>query len=209
MKFIKGSKIFSSVGEKVGELKRVVLDPKTHQISHLVIEKGIIMKEDKVIPIGLIDAQDNDRIGLKVTAEELNDFPAFTETKFKLFKEQSEDGLRAYNYVSNYHWWSSGKALGYAAPRLVNHRLGNIPDDSIALKEGAVVMAPNGEKLGYLERVISDPDSHEISHIVVSDGGMNPTKRLAPIFWVDEISAKKIDLVVRQKHFEKLPEYVE
>lgn len=209
MKFINGAKIYSSVGERVGELKRVVLDSKTHEISHLVIEKGILMKEDKVIPIGLIDAQDDDRIGLKVTAEELNDFPAFTETKFKLFKDKTEDGLKAYNYVSNYHWWSSGKALGYAAPRLVNKRLGNIPENSIALKEGAIVMAPNGEKLGYLERIISDTDSHEITHIVVSDGAIKPIKRLAPIFWVDDISAKEVDLVVRQKHFDKLPEYVE
>ena len=207
MKFINGTKIYSSVGEHVGELKRVVLDSQSHEISHLVIEKGIFIKEDKVIPIGLIDAQEDDRIGLKVAAEELNDFPAFSGTKFKLFKDKDDDGLRTYNYVSNYHWWSSGKALGYAAPRLVNQRLGNIPENSIALKEGAIVMAPNGEKLGYLERIISDPKSHEISHVVVSDGGINPTKRLAPIFWVSEISAKEIDLVVRQKHFEKLPEY--
>ncbi|MEE4194322.1 MAG: PRC-barrel domain-containing protein [Anaerolineae bacterium] len=208
MKFRKGTRMYSSVGENIGELKRVVLDPLNNQISHLVIEKGILVKEDKVIPIGLVEDQSGDRIGLKVTAEELEEFPHFSETHFVLSTNlpDSEEDLRTYQYVSSYHWWNGG-GLGYATPRLQHQRLGNIPEDAVALKEGARVMTPKGEKVGYLSSIIADSRDNAITHVVVSDGGINPTRKLVPIFWVDKFTDNEVDLLIREKYYKNLPQY--
>ena len=208
MKFKKGADIYSSVGERIGQLQRVVLDQETNRISHLVIEKGILVKEDKVIPIGLVQDQEEGRIGLSITAEELKEFPAFTETQFVLSTTRTDDTIPAgYRAVSSYHWMRSGNLLGYATPKLAHRRLGNIPEGAVALKEGAEVMSANGEKIGYLQNVISNAENNEITHFVVSGGLLSQQKRLVPIFWVDEISSRQIDLKMKTKYFENLPLY--
>ena len=201
-------KMYSSVGENIGELKRVVLDPQTSQVSHLVIEKGVLIKENKVVPVDLVQDEAKDRVSLKVTAEELEDFPHFSQTHFVLSQEWNErQDLEAYHYATSYHWWSSAGGLGYTAPRLQHKRLGNIPDDAVALKEGARVITPNGENVGFLNSVITDSENHEITHVVVSGGGFSPEKKLVPIFWVEKIADNEIDLLIREKYFNNLPEY--
>lgn len=204
----KGTQMYSSVGEHIGELKRVVLDPVSRKVSHLVVEKGILVKEDKVVPIGLVSDQEGNRIALELTAEELEDFPQFSQTHFVLSKnwDKSVEDLKTYRYISSYHWWNAG-GLGYATPRLMHKQLGNIPDNAVALKEGANVVTPNGEKVGFLSSIIADSQSHAITHVVVSNGGLNPVRKLVPIFWVDKFTGDKVDLLIQEKYYQNLPKY--
>ena len=44
MRFIKDTEVLTSEGKKVGTLDRVVIDPSTLEITHLVIKSGLISK---------------------------------------------------------------------------------------------------------------------------------------------------------------------
>ena len=57
MEFKEGAVVFSSDDKKVGHIRRVVIDPKTEEVTHLVIEKGFLFVEDRVIPIEEVQAQ--------------------------------------------------------------------------------------------------------------------------------------------------------
>lgn len=49
MQLKKGADVFSSAGEKIGSIDRVVIDPETKEASHLVVEKGVLFTTNKVI----------------------------------------------------------------------------------------------------------------------------------------------------------------
>ena len=81
MRFKKGAEVFSGQGEKIGTLNRVILDPRTREVSDLVVGKGFLFKTDKVIPVTLVDLDVEDRIVLKKTNQDiLDDFPNFETT---------------------------------------------------------------------------------------------------------------------------------
>ena len=78
MQFKKGADVFSGEGEKIGTLDRVVIDPRTREVSNLVVGKGILFRTDKVIPITLVDLDIEGPIVLKKTNQDiLEDFPDF------------------------------------------------------------------------------------------------------------------------------------
>lgn len=47
MRLIKGADIYSSEGEKLGTLERVIIDPKTKEVTQLVIGKGLLFPQIK------------------------------------------------------------------------------------------------------------------------------------------------------------------
>ena len=51
MQLKKGASVESSAGEKIGTLDRVVLDPETKEVTHIIVEKGWLFTENKVIQI--------------------------------------------------------------------------------------------------------------------------------------------------------------
>ncbi|HEX6269128.1 MAG TPA: PRC-barrel domain-containing protein, partial [Anaerolineales bacterium] len=83
MQFKKGAEVFSGEGEKIGTLNRLILDPRTREVSDLIVEKGFLSKTDKVIPITLVDLDVEDRIVLKKTNQDIEeDFPDFETTYY-------------------------------------------------------------------------------------------------------------------------------
>ena len=44
MQFKQGAEVFSSNGERVGTIHRTVIEPDTREITHLVIQKGLLFR---------------------------------------------------------------------------------------------------------------------------------------------------------------------
>ena len=65
MELTKGVNVFSSTGEKIGTLDRVVLNPGTKEVIRLVVEKGGLFTANKVIPIEFVNMEVGDGFFLK------------------------------------------------------------------------------------------------------------------------------------------------
>jgi sporulation protein YlmC with PRC-barrel domain len=52
--------VFTSKGKAVGQVDRVVIDPKTKNVSHIVVRKGLIQTESRVL------AEDGEPVGKEV-----------------------------------------------------------------------------------------------------------------------------------------------
>ena len=55
MRFLEGAEVLTAKGESVGKISRVVIDAKTRDITDLVVERGAVFKDEKVVPIGLLN----------------------------------------------------------------------------------------------------------------------------------------------------------
>ena len=93
MQFKDGTAVFTSTGEEVGHIDRVVIDPGTKEVTGIVVRKGFLFTEDKVVPISLIAAATDERVTLREDAGDLQALPDFEETHYIAYDdERARDG---------------------------------------------------------------------------------------------------------------------
>ena len=78
MQFNENAEVQTASGEKVGRIDRVVMDPKSKELTHFVVRKGLIFTTDKVIPLDQVESADGDRVVLKAGAGEADDLGSVT-----------------------------------------------------------------------------------------------------------------------------------
>lgn len=210
MRLLKDAEIFSSAGEKIGTLDRVVIDPDTKEVSHIVAKQGILFPNSKVIPVSYVNL-DGERITLTKNAMELEELPDFTEssyisTEHRDDPEQNADTLYFYP-PKHAAWWATGGNMAYPRPRFVLETETAIPEGTVALEEGAKVFSSDEEDIGNIEHVIVDQDEERATHLVVSRGLLSKEYKLIPTLWITDVMEDKVYLSIGSDMFERLPDH--
>lgn len=74
----RGAKVFASDG-KVGQVDEFLIDPKTNEITHLIMREGHLWgKKDITIPVSEIKTIDEDVVYLNLDKESIENLPAIT-----------------------------------------------------------------------------------------------------------------------------------
>ena len=71
MQFKQGASVYTSDGKDIGHIDRVVLNPRTKEVTHLVIRKGFLFSEDKLVPISLVAMGTGEGLTLRPDAGDL------------------------------------------------------------------------------------------------------------------------------------------
>jgi uncharacterized protein YrrD len=95
MKFKEGASVYTAEGEQVGEIVRVVIDPRTNEVTHLVVEKGFLFVTDRVVPIALVDKATAERVVLREDVEDLESLPRFEQAHYVPVEELEDAGRAA------------------------------------------------------------------------------------------------------------------
>src|SRR5574341_1521242 len=118
MQFQQDVSIVAANGQEVGHIDRVVVDPQTKAVTHIVVRKGFLFKEEKVVPMDLIADATEERITLRADAGDLEALPPFEEKHYI----QSEGGTAP--TIS-----PSGLAPSLYGPSPVGGAPGALPDE--------------------------------------------------------------------------------
>ena len=78
-----GADVYTTDG-KAGKLMKVVIDPENERVTHLIVEKGLLAKTDRVVPLEAIAETGDDGIRLGLSTAELEELPQFNETEFRV-----------------------------------------------------------------------------------------------------------------------------
>jgi uncharacterized protein YrrD len=207
MKLEQDAKVFTADDKQVGHLDRVVIDPKTKKATHIVVRKGLIFTEDKVVPINLIASVKGDRVTLREDAGDLEALPKFEERHHVPLdeEERSRIGNAGIN-VPPYYLYPPYGIPSYLPLRPIEV-VQNIPQGTIALKEGAEVTSADGEYVGKVEEVLTSAQVDQVTHFVVSQGLLTKTRKLIPSTWVSRLEEDKVHLEVNSRLLGELPEY--
>lgn len=213
MKLKKGEEVFNAEGEKIGTLERVVIDPQTRAVTHIVVEKGWLFSTNKVISMSEIDTEREDKLVVTSRREDPDEFPAFEESHYVNLDQNDQPhtdvGSVFWYPPANLAWWRAGAAyMGYYPP-IPNYAVRtthNIPEGMIALEEGAKVISKDEQHVGNIEQVIVDPEDNRATHFVIQ-GGLFSKRKLLPVLWISHIDEKEIHLSVNSVLLERLPEY--
>lgn len=227
MKLTKGKDIITAGGDKAGSIERVVLDPETKEVSHIVIEKGFLFTDSKVVPISMLGAETKEGIILR-DGEYLENLAPFRETEYvpagletpetrERDEKQPVEKAREYpaRFAPRYYWyppvgigwWRGLGTTAYVKPEYVRIVEFNIPEGTIALEEGAAVIGSDDKHIGDVEEILTDPQENRATHIVISTGLLLKERKLVPTQWVSTMLEEEVYLSVSSDVVDGLPAY--
>lgn len=220
MQFKQGTNVYTANGDQVGVVDRVVIDPVSKEVTHLVVQRGLLFTEDKVVQLSMVDSATEDGVTLRESADDLKELPDFEETLYipaeprRVPAEQDTrpepDTYWAYPlywYPPIGPWWTANVYAGYAMPKYFTMIEQNIPEGMVALKEGARVISSDGEHIGDIERILADSLENRATHLLISKGMFLKNVKLIPSGWVTNVFEDEIHLAVASDLVESLAEY--
>jgi uncharacterized protein YrrD len=79
--------VFTFGGKEVGKISCFVLDPATQEVTHIVVQKGWLFSEDKVVPFEMVHSATEDKVLLSESIESFDKLPPFEETHYIRMRE--------------------------------------------------------------------------------------------------------------------------
>lgn len=77
-----GAPVVTADGKDAGRINRFVLDPVTNAVTHIVVQKGWLLAEDKVVPFEMVGSSADGKLVLSEDLKDLDQLPAFEETHY-------------------------------------------------------------------------------------------------------------------------------
>ena len=138
-----------------GKVIRVIVDPATGTVTHLVVEPRLRLSAARLVPVDLVDVT-ADGIGLRCTVAEFGALAAAEETELV-------DGL-----TGGFGLAGLGAPMGASAPVPVVVQ-DVVPRGEEAIGRGDPVHAVDGE-IGRVEGVRVDLGSRRVTHVLLQEG---------------------------------------
>jgi sporulation protein YlmC with PRC-barrel domain len=173
-----------------GKVSRVIIDPATETVTHLVIQPKHRLGVGRLVPLDLVDTTAGD-IRLRCTVEEFGELEPAQET------ELIDDG-------------TAGLGIGgLNAPMGLISPVQTMVQDVVPLGEADVdrgdpVYALDGE-IGRVQGLMVDRDDHRVTHVLLEEGHLWGRKKVSiPASAVTGV-ANGIRLSLTKKQVEDLP----
>lgn len=211
MQFKEGTDVHTIDGDKVGTIDRLVIDPITNEVTHVIVQKGFIFTEDRVIPINALIESEDDSARLSATVEDLEDFPKYEQDYFVATQPGYMDTpYTDWDVQPLYYYPPIGPEQYpyYDGPHRQKVSKQTVPESSVEIGEGTKVVTLDDEHAGDVEKVFTNEDG-QLTHLLISKGIIFSTERLVPAGWVRQVNDDEIKLYVRKEVVEDLPEYTE
>jgi len=214
VQFKDGANVYTADGERVGTIERAVIEPGTKEVTHLVVEKGFLFTEDKVVPMSLVGPATENKVTLRDNAGDLEELPDFIESYYVSTDTVDQRPQQQAPGIGSIYWYppiGSRPATGLfdtnTRSQYVRETLKNIPEGSVALEEGAKVISSDDKPVGKIEQIFTDSPEDRVTHILISQGLIVKEKKLVPVNWIGSMSESEIKLVVSSRFIDTLPDY--
>ena len=207
-----GEKVLSQNGKVVGKIERVVMDPKSEEITHVVVERGLLFKVEHLIPVSMLGELSEKGISLLVDEKKVQSLPEFETEHFILYSGMSDVMKNSKGYATPLIMYPPAGLMRTGTPYpsyppITHHVDKNIPKSTVAIKDGAEVFSQDGNKLGDVEQVFTDPKLECVTYFLISKSRLLKERKLVPIEWLKGMTEKSITLGVDTKIIQELPDY--
>jgi sporulation protein YlmC with PRC-barrel domain len=209
--FTIGTKVSCRSGP-CGKLTRVIIDPITRTLTHIVVEPHTD-NLGRLVPLNLVEASSADDIALACTLEEFDRFDPSIESEFfpmdDYYGSYYGGYARGYGYGSGdalfwpyYGYGGSGFGWGWG-PDTVTYEA--IPRGEVTIRRGDPVHASDGD-VGKVEGLVIGDATGAITHVLLQEGHLWKKKDVAiPIRSVSRIGGT-VQVNLTKHQLRELPE---
>jgi sporulation protein YlmC with PRC-barrel domain len=194
-----------------GEVSRLVIDPATRTVTHLVIGPKHRRERGRLVPLGLVDATGGE-IGLRCTLAEFDRLDPAEE--IALVEDAGYEGgygpaesVQGYGDTGSLGVGGSVSGMGVGMsmghhPRTIVREV--VPLGEMEVRRGEHVHALDGE-IGHVQGFLVNPADHRVTHVLLQEGHLWGRKEVAiPVSAVTGVDAG-IRLSLTKKQVEELP----
>ncbi len=204
MQFKQGASIMTWDGKEAGHIDRVVIDPKTNEVTHLVIRRGLLQKVDKVVPVTAVTSGRGGVLTLHLDSDKWGFLPDFAEERYILVDEGQGGGTPS--ALFSYPPYPGGvPGMVNYSPKYVAETHLNIPDKTVALKEGAKVITRDHKEVGHVAQILVSTPDDQVTHFLIAKGLLVKEQRLIPVDWVERLAEDEVYLAIDSSMVERLP----
>ncbi len=198
-----GAKVYCRDGQ-CGRLAKVVVDPKTKRITDLIVEKGFLLKEDRVIPVSVVESTNDEAIQLSIESKELPKFPKYREVELE---EPAPDWKmrEPYQLEDVVHWaavYGDVPVLESLAPKVRVRIHEGISGGATVIARDTPIFTVDG-MVARVHHVITDPESGEIRYIIARRGIL-PYRVVIPATLIEGVDEEGVSLNATLEDLKKL-----
>ncbi len=213
-----GAKVEGQNGQDYGEVKYLVADPQTDQVTHLVVDSAELDDRQLLVEIGHIHevSSDGKLVVLSLSPDELKARPDFMEREY--VNTNLTEGDQSFQPRDSMSFMypsraADGSAVGSVAATnsivedaIIGTQVGpvgmpvsetlNVPEDSLIIRAGATVEALDG-RVGVIKRVNMD-EAGRIVDFVIEQGFLFTHDVSVPANMVDSATTDSVYLRVNK-----------
>jgi sporulation protein YlmC with PRC-barrel domain len=181
-----------------GRSTRTVLNPQTRLVTHIVVAEKSKAKEERLVPIKLIEKATTDEIHLTCTLVQAAKLQTFFTIEY--IKDSS-----AHGQSGGYSAWPDQRAQSSRQHQVVKVKYERLPPGELAMKLGVKVKATDGS-IGNLREFLVDPKTGHITHLVLREGHLWGQKDVTiEMSYIERIEQKAIYLKLDSVDIGRLP----
>lgn len=182
-----------------GKLVKIVVDPKTQQVTDLVVEKGLLLKKDQVLPVSVVTSATENDIYLDVSSDDVSSFPEYREVTVTEppIATDAQPGKSSSSAVPD-------ALLDLTTPKVRKRLHEGVEADKAVLDRKSEVETLQ-KVIGRVDHVIVDSETDEITSLIMRRGLL--TKHLViPAEKVEEVDGG-VFVPLTQDELAALPRY--
>ena len=172
-----GAEVRSRLGDPLGVVGRIVVDPASFMVTHLVVLSGSPFDRGRVVPLSSPMMSLGDPV--LTSSDAISSFMPFDERKPLAGlgpPRQAETSFHQYPAMP----WRATMPEPSPGHQLPTRRIRNIPESAVAVRSGAETISSDGHRLGRLVEVAIEADSGFIHHVGVVTGSLRLERRSVP-----------------------------
>jgi hypothetical protein len=144
-----------------GQLTRLIVDPVSEALTHLVVEPGHHEYLARLVPVDLVVSVEDELIRLNCTTKEFEQLDSAEDISFLGADDPGVGGL--------------GMPLGHhPKPMFSDH----VPAGEVEIQHGDAVHARDGW-IGAVQGLVIDPVDHHVTHVILQEGHLWGRKQVA------------------------------
>jgi sporulation protein YlmC with PRC-barrel domain len=155
------AKVWTRDGKQVGSVERAVLDPRTNEVTDIVISTGTLLGRDILIPRAELEraTPDGDALRLRLSRAELEKLPDYLPANYAM-PPRGWIAPAGYSFTYDAYLWPTG----YNSTAGQKGTFTTVP-------KGAVIFDRNDDEVGVIDDLHLDPESGRLRGLVARLGG--------------------------------------
>ena len=195
-------------GNRLGELRHIVLDQESRRIVSLVVQEAAPAGHAVVVPVDAVDSADDDAVYLRLSPQELHQLPPYAVAEnaapppADIYPgNRSSDQVQEPIDVPDVAPVGAAQGITSIAFTPIFDVIRNIPDGTIIIDDGTPVWASDGE-LGKVERLLTGETVDQVTAMVVETGSFFTHPLGVPVDQIASITGDRVTLSLSKADLE-------